>query len=100
MGACRGAELRGAELRAGDPLLVLASPHSREQGDPFRACVFIHHQLIHLRSEVRTRASNGTAFPETCMELGRWLCPGSKNRQPEEGRGAMPLTGYPSHSDR
>lgn len=30
------------------------------------------------------------------MELGRRLCPGSKNRQPEEGRGAMPLTGHPS----
>lgn len=35
-------------------MLGLASPHRREQGNPCRACLFIHHQLIHLRPEVRT----------------------------------------------
>ena len=35
-------------------LLGLASPHRREQGNPCRACLLIHHQLIHLRPEVRT----------------------------------------------
>lgn len=40
-------------------------------------------------------ANSGTALPGTCMKFSRQLCPAPGNRQPEEGREAVPLTGAP-----
>ena len=50
------------------------------------------------KSDARSQdpeADSGTALPGTCMKLGKQLCPAPENRQPEEGREAVPLTGAP-----